>query len=543
MNFLNRINNKFKRKLIEHNKELFIKKKSNKKILLEFNAFHSTHIAFSYLSNALSKKYDAQILPFFNYSIISAPLFPNMKDKIKWYLSKKFSLFNHGIYKSFGSSECFKPNIKKKNINASIKFLEAVFKKIKKKEQILSLRYKGILVGDILYDTYLKSKNLPTIDLKSTSFMIHCENFISLCDFWIDYFSLNKIEAIITSHSVYSYAIPIRVAIKKKIKAFACTSRHLYKLDKNEPRMHANTKEYKKIYEKLNPELKSFGIKASKKILENRVKGKTDTASGFFGNVKISPFNKKKFDVKINKNKKVKILILPHDFYDAVHIYGNGLFPDLYEWLIFLGEFSKKNYQYDWYIKLRGDYRGKYKISHNRTANIIFDYLKKYPNLKILPNNFSLFQIKKQKIDFVLTVHGTAALEFPLIDGPTVINASPNNPHARYNFSITPKTIGQYKNILNNLKKLKDTKKKKINKNEIYQYYFMRHIYNDKNWLIDQNKLMNFLGIWQDQFTEKFYKYWLQNFSMKRHNDILKKIELYLNSNDRTMNIKFRKTI
>ena len=51
----------------------------------------------------------------------------------------------------------------------------------------------------------------------------------------------------------------------------------------------------------------------------------------------------------IKKNDNVKILIAPHDFFDAVHIYGETLFEDFYEWLNFLGQFSKTNY--DWYIK------------------------------------------------------------------------------------------------------------------------------------------------------------------------------------------------
>jgi hypothetical protein len=33
-------------------------------------------------------KYNASIQPFFNYSILSAPLFPNWFDKLKWFLAK-----------------------------------------------------------------------------------------------------------------------------------------------------------------------------------------------------------------------------------------------------------------------------------------------------------------------------------------------------------------------------------------------------------------------------------------------------------------------
>ena len=45
-------------------------------------------------------------------------------------------------------------------------------------------------------------------------------------------------------------------------------------------------------------------------------------------------------------------------------IFMEMVFPDFYEWLKFLGEYSKKNERYSWYIKLRPDYKGKYVDFH-----------------------------------------------------------------------------------------------------------------------------------------------------------------------------------
>ena len=39
----------------------------------------------------------------------------------------------------------------------------------------------------------------------------------------------------------------------------------------------------------------------------------------------------------IKKSNKTKILIAAHCFFDSPHAYGNNLFPDFYEWLLFLG--------------------------------------------------------------------------------------------------------------------------------------------------------------------------------------------------------------
>ena len=44
-------------------------------------------------------------------------------------------------------------------------------------------------------------------------------------------------------------------------------------------------------------------------------------------------------------------------------------------------------------------------------------------------------------------------MEYAYLDIP-VINATRNNPHINYNFSINPLSLSDYKNKLNNLKKI-----------------------------------------------------------------------------------------
>ena len=539
MSLLKKINNKIINSYVEHNKRYFKKITSDQKILVEFNAFQSTHVAFSYLANVLSSKYNASIQPFFNYTILSAPAFPNYLSEIKWYLSKKINFFNHKIYNSFGSLPCLKPKISKRNLEDAKLIKKEIFKKINNKNEILEITYKGILVGDLLYDTYLKAKKKPTIDIKSDEFNIFSEEFFGLCEFWIEYFKDNRIKAIITSHTVYSYAIPSRIAIHNDIDAFGCTSRHINKLKRHQFRMHANTNEYEKIFESLDEKTQKDGIKKAKETLENRAIGKITTNAGYFGNVKISPFNKKISKSEIIQDEKIKVLILPHDFFDAVHFYGNGIFPDFYEWLKFLGDYSKKNKRYSWYIKLRPDYKGKYVDFHKMTEAIVDKFLINNPQINKISNNYSLHQIKDENIDFVLTVHGTAALEFALIDGPVVINASKNNPHFNYNFSLSPKNFEEYIATLNNLKNIK-LKKRVINLEEIYKYYFIRHFYNDKNWLLDQNKLMETFEKWDNQFSENFYLYWMENFTKFKHENIISRLDRFIQSKDMNINIKIK---
>ena len=215
----------------------------------------------------------------------------------------------------------------------------------------------------------------------------------------------------------------------------------------------------------------------------------------------IVSFKSSKYKNLIKQNKKIKILIAPHDFFDAVHIFGKTLFPDFYHWMNHLGNLSE-NTDYDWYIKNRPNYPGKFKIYQPYTNQLIKELVEKFPRINILPNEYSHHQIIKEKIDFVLTCYGSVGVEYPFFGVP-VINASVNNPHINYKFNIHPKTIKEYDYILKNLSKFKKNNKTYFSKNKIYEYYFMRNIFTDREWLIDNyQKMLNFVGGNDGQFTD-----------------------------------------
>jgi len=78
-----------------------------------------------------------------------------------------------------------------------------------------------------------------------------------------------------------------------------------------------------------------------------------------------------------------------------------------------------------------------------------------------------------------------------------------NNPHIKYNFNIHPKSISEYKNILLNLKKYKYFK---VNKDEIFEYYFLNYIF-FKNYLFIKNHLTFFykLGSYENLMKDIIY--------------------------------------
>jgi len=515
-------------KFKKHNQSFFSNRfRSNSTILVEFNDFKSSHIPISYLSNFLSKKFKANIVGYYNYYLIVSSLKLNIKKKMKWFISNLLSLNNFGIYKSFGCKQIIKPQIKN--------YIYFKYKRINTKPDILNICFDNILVGDLIYDTYLKKFNKPTVDLNDKKIYELIDDFYNLYLYWKKYFNENKVKSVIGVHTPYSFGLILRLAVKKNIPTFVTSNRFLYRLDKKMQFMHGNFTNYKNIFKKIRPNLREKAKNISKTKLLLRFSGiggaKTDLITS-----QNSSFTNKKFGKKLIKNsKRIKILIAPHDFFDAAHVWGKNFFVDFYEWLTYLGKISEKT-NYDWYLKNRPNHPGKFKIYQPHTNRVLKLFVKKFNKIKMLPNNYSHNQIISEGIDFVLTSHGSVGLEYAHFKIP-VINATNNNPHINYNFNINPRDIKHYKYILNHLYKYKKFKKK-IKLNDIYEYYFMRHIFYDKTWIVDNlEKMLDYVGGYDNQFTEKIYDFWLKNFTLKKHNNIVQSINKFYKSGDNSISI------
>ena len=540
---INYLNKSLLSKLIITNKlKSYYKKKFNgtnsyptkSKILIEFNAFHSYHIPVSYFANYLKNKYKCKLIAYFNYKIISSPFKENFINEIKWKLGNFFNIKNFGIFKSFGTNKIIKPNLNNEQIKNSNKIFNKLREKIFSKKDVLNIEINGITIGDLVYDTYIKSKSKPTV-LLDNEFYELLNDFCKLFIFWKTYFEENEIKAIVGVHTSYSFGIPIRIALKNNIPSYTVTFRKINKISDNMRFMSGEFINYKKNFLNIDNNLKTKGVELATKKLNYRTQGGAGVGADIISS-EISSFGDKFLKREIVDNDKTKIVIFPHDFFDAVHAYGDMLFEDFYEWLEYLGKISRKT-DYDWYIKNRPNYPGKFKIYQPHTEKVIDEFLIRYKNIKKLPNNYPHNQIAKEGVNCVLTAYGSVGVEYAMLNIP-VINASKNNPHCNYNFNLNPKTIEEYEKLILNI----DNIKLEIKKSEIYEYYFMRHIYNVKNWLInDLVDFMNFVGGWSNMNSVKFYDYWLKNVNQKKEEELNHIFENFIKSNDDAINISHMK--
>lgn len=544
MNLFQKLNNYLKefyyrKKLKKKNISHFLRHNLNlqkTQVLVEFNAFHNFHVSSSYLVNFLKEKHHSKIVAFFNYTILSSNLDQTIFSKIKWHISKNLGFKNFGVYKSFGTESFIKPSLSKTQKQKQEINFRKIKKKIKNKKDVLNLKIEGIYIGDLVYDTYLKKFYEPTLILDKKFYKL-LYDFIGLFEYWTQYFKENSVKSVITGHFVYSYALIVRIALYKKIECFNITTNKIFRGSLKHPVFDGKALQLKKLLKSLDNKKIYEGVKVSKQILKSRIEnGKL--VGGDLPYVSQSSFKKKKDEKRIlKKNNKKKILICSHDFFDAAHFFRNGIFIDFSEWLEFLGELSNKT-NYDWYIKTHPYYDYKFKNFQSISFKEMKKIIDKYKKIKILPNGTSHNQLVREGIDLVLTVHGTVSMEYALMN-KKVITACKNNSFCDFNFNIHAKNKIDYKKKILNFDKIN----LKIYKNEIYKFYFARHIFLDVNWLTpNYKKFINSIGGFNNQFNFNMYKYWLPFFDEKNFNRINSTIKRFYNSSQNYLNIKHSKT-
>jgi hypothetical protein len=424
-----------KNNLIITNKQ----KKYKSIILIEYFNYKPSIIPFYYFAKNLQKINNSELK-------LYIPKVINFKTKILILLDKYFFLSFYKIFNLFGVKEIVIPNSQNHYSNFNL-----IFNNIKSKNDVLKIKLNNILIGDLIYDDYLRSLDKVTVDFKSDEFKKFLNKSINLFYFWDNYFKKNKVSSIIFSHATYLIGLAPRIAINHNIQAYKVGPANAYKLTKKFPYTFDDRKNYKKVFKSFSKEIKNRYINYSKENILTQFLGKKPTEKYIKHIINI-------------KKKDVKILISSHDFTDAVHIYGNFIFNDFHEWISYLANFSHQT-NYKWFIKIHPS-------DYDRNIIKIKYYENIFNNLVILPKNFSNKKVLALGLSAVLTVYGTVGREYPIFNIP-VINASKNNPHSQYDFNFHVRTLPEYKNILNNIQSLRINPYKC--RKEIMKYYSSKY--------------------------------------------------------------------
>ena len=342
---------------------------------------------------------------------------------------------------------------------------------IKNKNDLLKFEYKGICIGRDICDEFLHRYKTHTVNLKDKKLALVILDFIKTIDYWISFLKNNQVVGITLSHvNVRLLAIVGKVSTKFfDIPVYSVTNRYIQKatnLSDHKNYIKNGLLNMPKLFNGLSDAEKQIGIDWAKSQLDRRFKGEVGVDMYYSSK---SAFHRNKTTRALKDSDKIKAAIFTHQFYDNPHAYGGLFFTDFYEWLLCLAK-KTVNSNFEWYIKNHPD-------TDLMTKNVIEKFIIKYPHIKLIDEKVSFLQLRDEGLNFAFTCYGTIGYEAPLL-GVQVINADLNHPHSAYNFNFSPKNIYEFENMIENL----DSLKIEINKNEIYEYYFVSNKlqYDDK---------------------------------------------------------------
>lgn len=335
-----------------------------------------------------------------------------------------------------------------------------IFSNIKDKNSLLDLSIDNIIVGDLIYDSYLRFKPAATVNIKNFYLCIviwQCIRNIKMTD---RYFKENKPKILLTSYSTYiQHGIAVRIAVKYNTKVYSFGNNQSFcKLLTIDDIYHtANFNSYKKNFDKFPSEDKKKYLLKSRDALDNRFKGYTDIATSY---MKESAYKVSNTSIDISYLEGHVVIFL-HDFFDSPHIYGNMIFPDFLEWVKFTIELLEKN---------NIPFCLKPHPNQIKDSEKIIEALElEYPKINVISSKITNKQLIDANITLGISVYGTVAHELAYMNIPVILCGK--NPHSSYDFCYEAKNISEYENFIKNYKKLNNI----CNKDEILSFYFMHN--------------------------------------------------------------------
>jgi hypothetical protein len=309
----------YEENFIKHNEALFNNPQNkDNQILIELNNMQPNNIAISHFANILSEIYNAQLVGY------RPQIQFNVLNKFKIYILN-FKIKK--IFQSFGVNYFL--NINANNYTTLANHLtNKLMTEINSKSDLENLIVDNVWVGDLIYDQYLASYKVPTVNIKSDDLRKILFEFSISYYYWKEFFLKKNTKAIIISHACYFMGLPARIAFNFNIPVYQVNLQSIYYLSKKNIYPYGEFHSYKDDFEKLDIIVKNNGIAKARERLKLIFEGRTDVDQFY---IKNSAYSKKKNPIRILGNKShIKILIASHSFYDSPHGLGMGLFPDLH---------------------------------------------------------------------------------------------------------------------------------------------------------------------------------------------------------------------
>ena len=387
------------------------------------------------------------------------------------------------LYQAIGVKEVFSfQDLQKKYVDSldnkkAIENSKKIFKKLKNKRDVLNICIKSINCGDLIYDSYIRYRNEPTVDINDYFLEDLILKSILLTDAAKKFVNEKNFNNYYTGYTSYiNHGLLCRFFLKFGVNVYSDANyQYNKKLSIKDNTTAENFRLFKNKFKKLKN--KHMKLNLSKKMIQSYFSARP-TKSKLYYYMHKNPYKTMGYDLSILKRNNIKGVVFLPNFFESQRYWGDSVFVDLYEWMISTLEIIRKN-KLNIALKPHPNiYSDNYSglMQAHESIKVFEELKRKYSDLIWLDHHVSNKEIFNN-IKFGVSPWGSVLWEIAY-HGKVAISAG-MHPAKYYNISYDPINENDYQKLLINAHLLK---KKKYLLNDIYEFCYMLMIREEDNY-------------------------------------------------------------
>ena len=297
--------------------------------------------------------------------------------------------------------------------------------------------FRGIVVHDLLVDTYLRFKPSPFFD-KECPFTSRIKKIlVSQLNYYEHIYSSYQIVGVFTGFTSYVfYGVPARLASSKGIPLYTFGGYSGFYTEQMNPEFVSHVGDHTRyVNGDFDSKYALKSLECAEISLKNRLSGSKDTST-----IYMNRFSNQSMPVQGLANQRILFL---HDFFDSPHIYRWMLHSEFYDWVLDTISVAIEN-DFCLFIK---PHPNQCELSRS----VVMRLRRRFANSKLIkwiPESKSNKSIFESEPLLVISVYGSVLVEAAYMS----IRGLAAGDHPAYNFSLahTSKSLEDYHSKLIN---------------------------------------------------------------------------------------------
>jgi hypothetical protein len=310
----------------------------------------------------------------------------------------------------------------------------ALHQRIQRQGGLANLCIDGILVGDLVIDSYLRFSPAATVDMADpflARLLTQTLRDVALAQAW---FERARPALYLSSYSTYiEHGVAVRVALARGIpvRVFGNLGTFGKRLNANDPFHSTNGSSYRDIAESLAEP--GPALEQARALLECRLDGNIDQGTSYMRQSAYVPSG-----AQVPAEVRGAVVVFLHDFFDSPHVYADMVFDDFWQWIC-CTIYTLTEAGIPFFLKPHPN-----QIAASVT---VLDELRlQFPSLSLLSSRITNRQLVEAGMGAGVTVYGTVGHELAYMGVPVICCA--RHPHLAFDFCRTAQSVAEYQAML-----------------------------------------------------------------------------------------------